>query len=98
MNLLYKKAFPGCEVLGDLLPENIDGFTLEADECKQIDEVLKQEQNAVANALEQIIQGENSHQAALELIKTWQVPLQAAQKKGIAQFKREKLIKSIKIG
>ncbi len=35
------KTFPNCELLGDLTPDNIDLFTLEADECRKISQTLQ---------------------------------------------------------
>lgn len=82
------KKFPNCEVLGDLNIDDIDLFTLEADECAQISQTLEQQQDAIAEALGQLIQDGDRQQQAKELISQWQIPLKAAQNQGIAQFKR----------
>lgn len=89
------KSFPGCELLGDLTPDNIDLFTLEADECRKISQTLQQQQDAVTEALSQLIQGDDRQHHAAALVQTWQAPLQAAQNQGIAQFKYGKQIQSI---
>ncbi|MFB2833057.1 hypothetical protein [Floridanema evergladense] len=89
------KTFPNCELLGDLTPDNIDLFTLEADECRKINQTLQQQQDAVTEALSQLIQGDDRLTHAATLINIWQTPLQAAQNQGIAQFKYGKPIYSI---
>jgi hypothetical protein len=91
------KTFDGCEVLGDLTPDNIMNFTLEADECRKMSAVLQHQQAAVARALSQMLQGDNTPQHAMELMQLWQAPLQAAQQQGIAQFRRGKPIESIEV-
>jgi hypothetical protein len=79
------KNFANCEVLGDLNTDDLDLFTLEADECAQISQTFQQQQDAIAEALSPLIQ---ERQQAKELINQWQIPLKAAQNQGIAQFKR----------
>ncbi len=79
------KNFPNCEVLGDLNTDDLDLFTLEADECAQISQTFQQQEDAIAEALSPLIQ---ERQRAKELINQWQIPLKAAQNQGIAQFKR----------
>lgn len=82
------KKFPNCEVLGDLNTDDIDLFTLEADECAQISQIFQQQEDAIAEALSQLIYEGDRLQQAKELINQWQIPLKAAQNQGIAQFKR----------
>jgi len=82
------KKFPNCEVLGDLNTDDIDLFTLEADECAQISQIFQQQEEAIAEALSQLIHEDDALQQAKELISKWQIPLKAAQNQGIAQFKR----------
>ncbi|MBE9224863.1 hypothetical protein IQ264_05200 [Phormidium sp. LEGE 05292] len=89
------KTFPNCELLGDLTADNIDLFTLEADECRRISQTLQQQQDAVTEALSQLIQGDDRQYHATIVVNTWQVPLQAAQNQGIAQFKYGKRIHSV---
>ncbi len=91
------KTFPGCELLGDLTDDNFASFTLEADECRKISQVLQAQQDAIASALSPIIQGDNEPQHTIDLIQAWQVPLKTAQQDGIAQFKRGKPIQSIAV-
>jgi hypothetical protein len=79
------KNFANCEVLGDLNTDDLDLFTLEADECAQISQTFQQQQDAIAEALSPLIE---ERQRAKELINQWQIPLKAAQNQGIAQFKR----------
>ena len=59
---------------------------------------LQQHQDTVVNNLGEVIQGEHRQKHALELLNTWKVPLQAAEKQGIAQFKRGKLTQAIEVG
>jgi len=82
------KKFPNCEVLGDLNTDDIDLFTLEADECAQISQIFQHQEDVIAEALGQLIDEDDSLQQAKELIGKWQIPLKAAQNQGIAQFKR----------
>lgn len=89
------KDFPGCELLGDLTLDNIDMFTLEPDECSKICRTLEQEQAAIAPALGELIQGNEAQYHAAALLETWQVPLKAAQRQGIAQFKRGQVIQTV---
>ena len=89
------KTFPNCELLGDLTLDNIDLFTLEADECCKINQTLEQQQDAVVEALSQLIQGDESQQHAAKLLDIWRTPLQAAQNQGIAQFKSGKRIQKV---
>jgi hypothetical protein len=89
------KTFPGCELLGDLSPDNIDMFTLEPDECATINQALDKQQTEVANALAELIQGGDAQTHANALIRSWQQPLQTAQQQGIAQFKRGKAIPTV---
>jgi hypothetical protein len=72
-------TFPDCEVLQDLTADNIDLFTLEADECDRIRRTLEEKRDPIIDAL-----GERLSTA----IDTWEVPLVAARNGGIAQFKR----------
>jgi hypothetical protein len=89
------KDFPGCELLGDLTLDNIDMFTLEPDECSKICQALREKQSAITQALGKLIQGDDAQQHAKALLNTWQIPLQAAQQNGIAQFKRGKAIQTV---
>lgn len=89
------KSFPGCELLEDLTSDNIDLFTLEADECRKISQTLQQQQDAAAEALSQLIQGDDRQHHAASLVQAWQVPLQSAQNQGIAQFKYGKQIPAV---
>lgn len=89
------KTFPKCEVLGDLTADNLDLFTLEADECRSMGQTLQQQQEAATAALSQLIQGDDRQRHAAALLHLWQAPLQAAQHQGIAQFKYGKQIQSI---
>lgn len=89
------KAFPNCDPLGDLTPDNLDLFTLEADECRKISQTLQQQQSAVIETLSQLIQGDDRQQHAATLVNLWQAPLQAAQHQGIAQFKYGKQIPAV---
>lgn len=89
------KTFPDCELFGDLTPDNIDLFTLEADECRKISQTLQQQQQAVTAALSQLIQGDDRQRHAAALLHLWQTPLQVAQQQGIAQFKFGKRIPAV---
>jgi|GEM_PF-4804772 len=89
------KTFPNCELLGDLTSDNIDLFTLEADECTKISQSIQKNQEAVTVALSELIQGDDRHSYAAILVNAWQTPLQAAQHKGIAQFKYGKHFHSV---
>jgi hypothetical protein len=89
------KSLPECELLGELTSDNIDLFTLEADECRRISQTLQQQQDTVTEALSQLIQGDDPQRHAALLVHTWQVPLQAAQNQGIAQFKYGKPIPTV---
>lgn len=50
------KNFPHCQVLGNLNTDDIDLFTLEADECAQISQTFHQQEDAIAEALSPLIQ------------------------------------------
>lgn len=89
------KTFPNCEVLGDLTADNLDLFTLEADECRRVYQTLQQQQEAITEALGQLIQGEDRQRHAAALLSLWQAPIQAAQNQGIAQFRYGKQIRSV---
>lgn len=82
------KSFPGFEVLGDLTPDNMDGFTLEFDECKAMYETLRQQDDAIKAALNPLLQGDRTEHQTEELISVLSSPLQSALNNGIAQFKR----------
>jgi hypothetical protein len=71
-------TFPGCEVLGDLTPEDIDLFTLEADECDRIRRTLEEKREDI------IVRLPKDGTA----IDAWRVPLEAARNEGMAQFKQ----------
>lgn len=82
------KSFPGFEVLGDLTPDDIDGFTLEFDECKAMYETLRQQDDAIKAALSPLLQSDRTSHPAEALIAALASPLQSALNNGIAQFKR----------
>ncbi|MBF2079921.1 MAG: hypothetical protein IGR76_15725, partial [Synechococcales cyanobacterium T60_A2020_003] len=89
------KTFPNCDVLGDLTPDNIDLFTLEADKCRAMSQIFSEHHDAIAAALSQLIQSDDPKIQAAELLQLWQAPLQSAMNQGIAQFKRGKRIQTI---
>jgi hypothetical protein len=84
------KSFKGFELLGDLTLDNIDGFTLEFDECKAMYETLRSQGDAITAALTPVVQGDQPFHLAQELISVLASPLQSALNSGIAQFKRGK--------
>ncbi len=86
------KSFNGCEVLGDLTSDNIDGFTLEFDECKAIYETLQNQYDRIKAAIKPLIQGNSTFHQPEELITTLASPLESALNKGIAQFKRGRVL------
>ena len=86
------KSFKGYEVLGDLTLDNIDGFTLEFDECKAIYESLQNPDDAITTALNQLIQDNPAFHQPKELIATLASPLESALNNGIAQFKRGRIL------
>ncbi|WP_157871823.1 hypothetical protein [Gloeothece verrucosa] len=86
------KGFAGFDLLGDLSVDNLDGFTLEFDECQTMYEALQRQGDQIGAALSQLIQGEENYQHAQELVDLWAKPLASGMKQGIAQFKRGKTI------
>ncbi|MEG3439375.1 hypothetical protein V0288_19770 [Pannus brasiliensis CCIBt3594] len=78
-------TFPDCEVLGDLTPDNLDLFTLEADECAAIGRSLQQRQREAIETLSPLAGGD---ERAATLVNAWQIPLKSAERAGIGQFKR----------
>jgi hypothetical protein len=88
------KSFKGFEVLGDLTSDNIDGFTLEFDECKAMVETLRNQQDEVKAALTPLLQGSANFHQPDALISTLTSPLESALNKGIAQFKRGRLLQN----
>lgn len=82
------KSFPGFEVFGDLTPDNMDGFTLEFDECKAMYETLRQQDDAIKAGINPLLQSDRANHSAEKLIATLSSPLQSALNNGIAQFKR----------
>ncbi len=89
------KTFPGCELLGDLTVENIDTFTLEADESKAMLQTMQEKEQAIGEALSELIQGDRPQAHGRDVLTAWQRPLQAAQQGGMAQFKSGKLIQTV---
>lgn len=86
------KSFKGCEVLGDLTWDNVDGFTLEFDECKAIYETLQNQNDALKTALNSLIDENPTFNQSEQLIATLISPLESALNNGIAQFKRGRML------
>jgi len=86
------KSFKGLELLGDLTPDNIDGFTLEFDECKAMYNTLRTQGDDVATAIASIFQGNESFHQAQNVISALASPLESALNSGIAQFKRGRVL------
>jgi hypothetical protein len=86
------KSFKGLELLGDLTPDNIDGFTLEFDECKAMYDTLRTQGDDVATAIAPIFQGNESFYQAQTVISALASPLESALNSGIAQFKRGRVL------
>lgn len=86
------KSFSGFEVLGDLTPDNLDGFTLEFDECKAMYETLRNQGDAIKTTLDPLTQSNPTFHQSEQLIATLASPLESALNKGIAQFKRGRVL------
>lgn len=86
------KYFSGFEVLGDLTPDNLDGFTLEFDECKAMYETLQNQGDAIKTTLDSLAQSNSTFDQSEQLIATLASPLESALNKGIAQFKRGRVL------
>ncbi|CAD5983694.1 hypothetical protein PCC9214_05191 [Planktothrix tepida] len=80
------------KVLGDLTWDNMDGFTLEFDECKAIYETLQSQNDVLKTALNPLIEENPTFNQSEQLIATLASPLKSALNNGIAQFKRGRML------